>query len=211
MQKLMDNYISAEEVIRITNPVDILDKTKFEQELDRLGSKRAKADAIRTRMSKSISQKWDENPAHYKKFSQRINEVLTAYKEARISEGDYLSKMKEIVKDFRKGDSGIEYPESIKGDQHAQAFYGVIKESVAEYNQKPDLDKIIAELSLKVEKIIDKHVKVDFYDNIDVHNRIAQEIDDLLFDFKKKEGINLSLDQIDKIIETIKSISIKRY
>jgi type I restriction enzyme R subunit len=211
MQKLMDNYISAEEVIRITNPVDILDKSKFEQELDRLGSKRAKADAIRTRMSKSISQKWDENPAHYKKFSQRIEEVLTAYREARISEGDYLNKMKEIVKDYRKGDSGIEYPESIRNDSHAQAFYGVIRESVAEYNAKPDLNELIAQLSLKVEKIINKHVKVDFHENTDIHNRIAQEIDDLLFDFKKKEGLNLSLDQIDKIIETIKSISIKRY
>ena len=211
MQKLMDNYISAEEVIRITNPVDILDKSKFEQELDRLGSKRAKADAIRTRMSKSISQKWDENPAHYKKFSQRIEEVLTAYREARISEGDYLNKMKEIVKDYRKGDSGIEYPESIRNDSHAQAFYGVIRESVAEYNAKPDLNELIAQLSLKVEKIINKHVKVDFHENTDIHNRIAQEIDDLLFDFKKKEGLNLSLDQIDKIIETIKFISIKRY
>ncbi len=62
MQKLMDNYIAAEDVIRITNPVDILDKKGFEEELNRLGSPRAKADAIRTRMTKSISAKWDENP-----------------------------------------------------------------------------------------------------------------------------------------------------
>ncbi len=32
----MDNYISAEDVIRITNPVDILDKKGFEKELERL-------------------------------------------------------------------------------------------------------------------------------------------------------------------------------
>ena len=29
MQKLIDNYISAEEVIRITNPVDILNEKAF--------------------------------------------------------------------------------------------------------------------------------------------------------------------------------------
>ncbi|MDI5789139.1 hypothetical protein PO124_14070 [Bacillus licheniformis] len=39
MQKLMDNYISAEEVIRITNPVDILNTKAFEEEIERLGSK----------------------------------------------------------------------------------------------------------------------------------------------------------------------------
>src|SRR5699024_1917585 len=59
MQKLMDNYIASEDVIRITNPVDILDEKGFEKELERLGTPRAKADAIRTRMSKSISTKWD--------------------------------------------------------------------------------------------------------------------------------------------------------
>jgi len=76
MQMLMDNYISAEEVIRITNPVDILDEKGFEEELQRLQSPRAKADAIRTRLSKRIETEWDENPAYYKKFSERIEEAI---------------------------------------------------------------------------------------------------------------------------------------
>src|SRR5690606_3783176 len=76
MQKLMDNYIAAEDVIRITNPVNIHDRRGFKKELQRLGSPRAKADAIRTRMTKSISEKWNENPAYYKKFSKRIEETL---------------------------------------------------------------------------------------------------------------------------------------
>ncbi|MCG7850177.1 MAG: DUF3387 domain-containing protein, partial [ANME-2 cluster archaeon] len=211
MQKLMDNYISAEEIIRITNPVDILDKTKFETELERLGSKRAKADAIRTRMTKSISEKCGENPAFYKKFSQRIEEVLQAYREARISEGEYLNQMKEIVEDYRIGDSGIVYPSNIKNDPHAQAFYGVIKEQVNEINEDRDLYEPIADLSLEVKSIIDKHVKVDFHENTDIHNRIAQEIDDLLFDFKKENNLVLPIEQIDKIIEKIKSISVRRY
>src|SRR5690606_3676333 len=107
MQKLMDNYIAAEEVIRITNPVDILDKKGFEEELSRLGSPRAKADAIRTRLTKSISMKWDENPAYYKKFSERIEETLQAYKEKRISEKEYLERMNEIKTDYQQGHSGI--------------------------------------------------------------------------------------------------------
>lgn len=86
MQKLMDTYIAAEEMIRITKPVDILDEKGFEEELQRLGTPRAKADAIRTRMSKSINTKWDENPAYYKTFSQRIEETLEAYKDQRIND-----------------------------------------------------------------------------------------------------------------------------
>ena len=56
MQKLMDNYIAAEDVIRITNPVDISDEKAFEAELKRLNTKRARADAIRTRLTKQFRQ-----------------------------------------------------------------------------------------------------------------------------------------------------------
>ncbi|MFH1126660.1 MAG: type I restriction enzyme endonuclease domain-containing protein [archaeon] len=189
----------------------MLDKTNFEKELERLGSKRAKADAIRTRMSKSISEKCGENPVFYKKFSERIDEVLKAYREARISEGEYLNKMKGIVDDYRKGDSGIVYPSIIKNNPHAQAFYGVIKEQVYQINEDRGVYGPMADLSLKIKSIIDKHVKVDFHDNIDIHNRIAQEIDDLLFDFKKENNLELPIEQIDKIIEKIKSISLKRF
>ncbi|MFU8767086.1 MAG: hypothetical protein ACNA7I_05420, partial [Candidatus Methanoperedens sp.] len=140
-----------------------------------------------------------------------IEEVLKEYREARISEGEYLNKMQGIVEDYRKGDSGIAYPSSIKNEPHAQAFYGVIKEQVYEVNEDRGLYEPMADLSLQVKSIIDKHVKVDFHDNTDIHNRIAQEIDDLLFDFKKENNLELSIDQIDKIIEKIKSISVKRY
>jgi len=90
-----------------------------------------------------------KNPAHYKKFSQRIEEVLKGYREARISEGEYFTKMKELVNDFREGDSGIEYPESIKKDSHAQAFYGVISEMILETNKENNLDNPIAKKFLQ--------------------------------------------------------------
>src|SRR5699024_9147584 len=96
MQKLMDNYIAAEDIIRITNPVDILNEKGIEEEMDRLCSKLAKADAIRTRLTKSVSGKWDENPAYYRKFSERIQEAIQAYKDQRISEAEYLEKMRDI-------------------------------------------------------------------------------------------------------------------
>ena len=58
---------------------------------------RSKADTIRTRLGKSISEKWDENPAYYKKFSERIEKVLEEYKNKRISEVDYLNRMEDIM------------------------------------------------------------------------------------------------------------------
>lgn len=228
MQKLMDNYISAEKVIRITNPVDILDEKGFEEELTRLGSKRAKADAIRTRMSKRINANWDENPAFYKKFSERIEKTLQEYKDKRISESQYLNCMKDIMNDFKNGYSGEEYPENIKNNPHARAFYGTIKEVFSEKTSfivKDETatymydDKIKNDLSndnlgyiaLEIHKIIDTHSKVDWHDNPEVHNRIAQEIDDFLYDYSKENNFEINFDDIDKIIENIKTIALRHY
>lgn len=211
MQKLMDNYISAEEIIRITNPVDILNEKAFEEELERLDTKRAKADAIRTRLTKSINTKWDENPAHYKRFSERIQEAIQSYKDKRISEAEYLNKMHDIMKDYRKGEPVEEYPEIIKGNSNAQAFYGVIKEIVNEVQLTVASYDIIGDLALKMDHILQQHTKVDWHNNIEVHNRIAQELDDLLFDFAEEQKISLDFDQIDKVIEQIKTVALRRY
>lgn len=213
MQKLMDNYIAAEEVIRVTNPVDILNTKAFEEEIERLGSKRAKADAIRTRLTKSIHTKWDENPSFYKKFSERIEEAIKEYRDKRISEAEYLNRMKDIMKDYQSGESTEQYPTVIKENQNAQAFYGVTKDILSEAKEtfaSYDTD-ILGDLALNMDEIIKEHQKVDWHDNLEIHNRIAQELDDLLFDFKDKHDLDLDFDTIDKIIEQIKTVALRRY
>ncbi|MGK5511086.1 type I restriction endonuclease subunit R [Brevibacillus formosus] len=211
MQNLMDHYISAEEVIRITNPVDILNEKAFEEELERLDSKRAKADAIRTRLTKSINTRWDENPAYYKKFSERIKEAIDAYKQQRISEAEYLQKMNDLKKEYQQGEPVEEYPDSIKKNANAQAFYGVTKEIMGEVEGGKMIEELLGELALKMEDIIRSYTKVDWHDNIEVHNRIAQELDDLIFDFGKEHNLKISFDQVDKIIEQIKTVALRRY
>lgn len=213
MQKLMDNYIAAEEVIRITNPVDILNAKAFEEELERLESKRAKADAIRTRLTKSIHAKWDENPSYYKKFSERIQEAIQEYKDKRISEAEYLNRMKDIMNDYRRGESSERYPEIIKENRNAQAFYGVTKDILSETKETAaNYDtNTLGDLALKIDEIIQEHQKVDWHDNVEIHNRIAQELDDLLFDFKEKHHLVIDFDTIDKIIEQIKTVALRRY
>ncbi len=225
MRNLMDTYIAAEDIIQIMAPVDILNEKEFEDELMRLGSPRAKADAIRTRMTKRISEKWDENPAYYKKFSERIEEIIEQYKEKRISELEYLEKMRNVMNDFRKGYSGTTYPEKIKHNIHAQAFYGVVKEElederyyeagvtelVAEDGPIYNYEGILAEIAMEVDVIIERHCKVDWHDNPDVHKKISQEIDELLYLVKKKHFPKMTFDQIDTMIENIKTVALRRY
>lgn len=211
MQKLMDNYISSEDVIRITNPVDILNKKGFEEELERLGSKRAKADAIRTRMAKSVSTNWDENPTFYRKFSERINDALQKYKDKRISEAEYLQKMNELVEEYRGGSSSVEFPQAIKSNLNAQAFYGVTKEIIEETHETAEKYEVLGDLAQKMDGIIVKYKKVDWHDNTVIHNSISQDLDDLLCDFNEDEQVGLDESAIEKIIEQIKTVAMRRY
>lgn len=66
---------------QITSPVDILNKDAFERELAELGTLRAKAEAITSKLTRSISEKRQENPMYYDSFSRRIREALEQYKE----------------------------------------------------------------------------------------------------------------------------------
>lgn len=210
MQRLMDNHISANEVVRITNPVDILDEEGFEKELERLGSDRAKADAIRTRVNRRIQEKWDENPAYYKKFSERIKETLQAYLEKRISDAEYLIRMHQVKEDIKGSGTGMYYPDAIRNNENAQAFYGVVKE-VGSRNTDINSDDDFSNLALDIEKIIHANAKVDWHDNPEVHKKIEQEVDDLLFDFTAKHNVEFTIEQVDEIIESVKTVALRRF
>ncbi|MBQ3563340.1 MAG: HsdR family type I site-specific deoxyribonuclease [Clostridia bacterium] len=211
MQNLLDTHMSVVGIKQITNPVDILNKEELEKELEELGSLRSKADAITSHMTKSIKTHRDENPAYYDSFSKRIKEALEEYKNRVISEAEYLDKMKAIMADYRKGTTNITYPEKIKGNVHAQAFYGVITAILDdEININGNID-IISDISLEVTTIIQNHDMVDWQTNKEIHNKIAQDIDDMFYRLEKENGFVIDFDTIDKIIENVITVALRRF
>lgn len=211
MQNLLDTHMSVVGIKQITNPVDILNKEDLEKELEELGSLRSKADAITSHMTKSIKAHRDENPAYYDSFSKRIKEALEEYKNRVISEAEYLDKMKAIMDDYRKGTTNITYPEKIKGNVHAQAFYGVITAILDdEIDINGNID-IISDISLEVTSIIQKHDTVDWQTNKEIHNKIAQDIDDMFYRLEKENGFVIDFDTIDKIIENVITVALRRF
>ena len=211
MQNLLDTHLSVAGLKQITNPVDILNKDDFERELEELGSLRAKADAITSRLSKSISAKYEENPAYYDSFSQRIKDALNQYKEKVISEAEYLAKMRSIMEDYHSGKSSVSYPERIKYNIHAQAFYGVITALFDDAQVEGMTPDFAAEIAEEITAIIAKHSRVDWTNNQTIHNRISQDIDDLFYAYEKNRGLVLSFDLIDKVIENVKTVALRRF
>lgn len=210
MQKLLDNYVVAKEMMRITEPVDITDAEKFDNELEKMGTDRGKADAIRTRLTKTISEKSKEDPAYYKKFSTRIEETIEAYRNRRITDSEYLQKMQNIKEDFRKGNSGIVYPSNIT-TENSRAFYGVIYDKLIPRMKENTNIEEIGEIALTIQREIESKIKRDWHYNTDIHNEIAQAIDDTIFMYATRKNISLDLEELDKLIEEIINIALMKY
>ena len=210
MQKLLDNYVVAKEMMRITEPVDITDAENFDKELEKMGTNRGKADAIRTRLTRTISEKSKEDPAYYKKFSTRIEETIEAYRNRRITDSEYLQKMQDIKEDFRKGNSGISYPTNIT-TENSRAFYGVIYDKLIPRMKENANIEEIGEIALTIQREIESKIKRDWHYNTDIHNEIAQAIDDTIFMYATRKNINLDLEELDKLIEEIINIALMKY
>lgn len=210
MQRLLDNYVVAKEMMRITEPVDITDAENFDKELEKMGTDRGKADTIRTRLTRSISEKSKEDPAYYKKFSTRIEETIEEYRNRRITDSEYLQKMQDIKEDFRKGNSGISYPTNIT-TENSRAFYGVIYDKLIPRMKENANIEEIGEIALNIQREIESKIKRDWHYNTDIHNEIAQAIDDTIFIYATKKKINLDLEELDKLIEEIINIALMKY
>lgn len=211
IQKLLDTHIISDKVDKITPLVNIFDKEAFEQELAKIDSAAARADAIAHRTKKTIHEKMGEDPAFYKKFSKMLEEVIEEFKQKRISELQYLKTVKNIMESVRnKSAEGL--PEALREKEHARAFYGAVKE-VLKSLSLPETDKenLSVDTGLKIDEIIESNLVVDWHVKKDIQNRMINEIEDYLFDLKDNKGIDLDFELIDKIIDDSIQIAKSRF
>ncbi|MBW8324213.1 MAG: type I restriction endonuclease subunit R [Prolixibacteraceae bacterium] len=218
IQKLIDTHITTEKVEIITELVDIFDKEKFQQEVENTTGKAAKADKIASRTSKHISEKMEEDPAFYKKFSQMLKETIADYEAKRINEVQYLSKVQEIMNNvLAHTDSDI--PEALKDKDVAKAFYGLNVESLSEKIQDPIVRREIStQAALNIDEMIQKAVLdngksiVDWQYKTNITGMLQIEIGDYLIDeVRDKYNISLSFGELDEIANKCIEVAKIRY
>ncbi len=211
MQNLLDRNLSVTGLKKITAPVDILDSQGMEEVLSGLNTDRAKADAIRYRLTRSIALKRDENPAFYQKFSEKIEKALEQYRNQIISEAEYLSRMNQIKKDYSEGKVEIQFPSAIQHNSNAQVYYYIISTILNERINAEISDDIKAELSLEIAKIMQENCKVDWESNTEINKKINREFDYVFYCYSDKYEWGMTVETQDAITETIKQSAHGRY
>jgi hypothetical protein len=111
--------------------------------------------------------------------------------------------MRTIMEDYHAGKSTVTYPERIKSNVHAQAFYGVLNAIFDEVENEIISADFVAEVAEEITKIIAAHSQVDWTNNKTIHDRISQDIDDLFYEYEKERGLEISFDIIEQLNEII--------
>jgi len=211
IQKLINTHVGTGEVEQVTNLVNIFDSDAFNKELDQLGAVASKADTIAHRTKKTIHERMDEDPAFYKKFSELLEAAIRAFREQRLSDLEYLKKVTEITEKVRNR-TGDDIPAQLNHSDVAKAFYGVLLEVFAKYaNDAAEVRNASADAGLKIDEIVKEHRIVNWVNNFDIQNKMKGAIEDYLFELKEEQGIALTFEDIDKILELCLDIARVRY
>lgn len=218
IQKLIDTHITTERIEVITELVDIFDKDKFQQEVENTIGKAARADKIASRTARHITEKMDEDPAFYKKFSQMLRETIADYEAKRISEAQYLSRVQDIMnKVLSRTDNDI--PEQLRDREAAKAFYGITAEALSEKLQdRVVLTEVSTYTALKIDDIIQQSVLdngkpvIDWQSKSNITGKLLIEIGDYLIDeVRDKYNVDMAFDEMDIIAENCIEVAKIRY
>lgn len=214
IKKLLDTHIQASEVVQLNEPVNIFDDKMFNQVKEEQGvyqtkkTTASKADTIAHATKKIITEKMDEDPAFYEKFSKLIQQAIEDFRAKRISDLDYLNEVVDI-RNKVVGKVHDDIPDKLSGNEDAMAYFGVLKPFLEKHELgEEDLESAAADTAIAIHVILEKHKKVHFWDDEDAQKQAVNEIDDYLYDeLKTERGIELSLDQMDDIIEKVLQVA----
>ena len=218
IQKLIDTHITTEKIEVITELVNIFDKDKFQQEVANTTGHAAKADKIASRTAKHITEKMDEDPAFYKKFSQMLRETIADYEAKRISDAQYLARAQEIM-DNVLSHTDDTIPTALVNRDVAKAFYGITVESLtSKVTDETTRKEISTHTALQIDDLITKAVidngkpVVDWHIKSNITGKLAIEIGDYLIDeVRDKYQIALTFDEMDKIAADCIEVAKIRY
>lgn len=213
IQKLLDDHVVAMPAETIIEVVNINDPDALKAVVEETGvSEASRADRIASATRRAITEKMDEDPTFYKQFSELLEETIRAYREKRLSEREYLNSVVDLASKVARKDRGRDVPESIRGDEDAQAFFGVLEGQLKIKDDEPVAGDEAASIALEIIDIIKSHLIVDIWSNEVAQNKLHNAIDDYFFDVLRDErGVDLPVEVLDDLELKIMDLARARF
>ena len=213
IQKLLDDHVVATPAEIIIEIININDSDALKAVVEETGvSEASKADRIASATRRTITEKMDEDPAFYRRFSEMLEEAIRDYRRRRISERDYLNHVIDLASKVARKDHGRAVPQPIKGNDDGQAFFGILDGAFVGKDGQQVGQNETATIALAVIDIIKDHHIVDVWSNDIAQNNMRNAIDDFFFDVLRDErGIELPLELMDDLELRIMDLARARF
>jgi len=207
IQALVDRHVGASEVRQVVPLVSIFDDEAFRAAVEERHSPRSKADMIASQTKRTISERWNEDPALYRKFSEMLQAVIDEFRCGRLTDAEFLTRVQRVRQSVvNRTDESL--PEGVKGHAVTRALYGVLKEALGSRASGDSGAGVFTTLSIAMEKSMRRLAIVNWAANEDVLKRMALEMEDLLLDSRDDSRLDISFEDVDVIVH--KALDIAR-
>jgi type I restriction enzyme R subunit len=212
IRKLLDQHVTAHEVRVLTPTVNVFDKDALAASVEAAGgSPAAKADVIASALKRTLTEKMDEDPALYRRFSDMIEQVIQEFRQGRLDQLDYLHKVEDIERDVTaRRDDGL--PEGLRSAPNAAAFFREAKVALVEAGlDEGQARDVAAAFAIVAERVVEAHRKVDWTEDADAQRAMQNDLDDYLFDHVRGDlGVALTTPVMDDLIARVMRVAVAK-
>lgn len=100
VKALISEYIGADEMTRLLEPVSIL-STRFDEEVERLVRPEAKASEMEHALRHEIKVRYEDNPVLYQSLKEYLERIIADRKAERLSQAEELKQLASLFDEIR--------------------------------------------------------------------------------------------------------------
>lgn len=220
IRALLDDHVVALPAGPVVRRVNINDPDALKAVVAETGvSEASRADRISSATRRVITERMDEDPALYRRFSDLLEDTIRDFRERRLSERDYLHKATELAGKVAAMDRGAPVPPAIAENADAQAVFGVLEDILAKPQANSavldpmDIDRdTLAGISLEILGHITGRLIVGLWSNEVAQNELKNALDDYFIDdLRDRAGLELPFEVIDTLQRELMAVARARF
>ena len=172
IKKLIDEHVRATEMQLITKSISIF-SPEFEEYLKN-SPKSSKQHALimEHQIKKEIDVKRKENPEFYDTLSQRLEKIIQAYKNQRLSEAEFIERLQPLIhqmQNIRKT------AENLGMNETQFAFYNLLNKNIGSNNDET-FNQVTKQVSLEILDELKEFAVLDWEVKNDIQRKMRRAI-----------------------------------
>lgn len=199
--RILDRHVTAQPAQVLTEQIEVTDRVQLQAAIEELTDTKSKAEAIAAQTRRRITERQDQDEVLYRKFSERIDEILRAMHDKKMADIEALKQLR-LLDDEVEHKRDHDLPEPVQATSGADILYRNVREEL-------DVSEPIYQLvAVDLAKVVHKCATVDWWRNFEAKRRMRSELDDYLYDHVVQElGIEMGYEQLERIIERVMTLA----